>query len=49
MLMMCESLLPLMCTSYMIQFLDKQTLAQASIMGFIQDLVRFPSPATDKK
>ncbi|KAJ9150456.1 Pantothenate transporter [Pleurostoma richardsiae] len=31
-------LLPLMCTSYMIQFLDKQTLAQASIMGFIQDL-----------
>ncbi|KAK0389114.1 hypothetical protein NLU13_2689 [Sarocladium strictum] len=31
-------LLPLMVFSYMIQFLDKQTLAQASIMGIVQDL-----------
>lgn len=29
-----------MTISYMIQFLDKQTLAQASIMGIVQDLVR---------
>ncbi|KAI9148287.1 major facilitator superfamily domain-containing protein [Paramyrothecium foliicola] len=31
-------LMPLMCASYMIQFLDKQTLGQASIMGIIEDL-----------
>jgi ACS family allantoate permease-like MFS transporter len=31
-------LLPLMTAAYMIQFLDKQTLAQASIMGIVEDL-----------
>lgn len=31
-----------MTFSYMIQFLDKQTLAQASIMGIVEDLVRHP-------
>ncbi|KAL4897133.1 major facilitator superfamily domain-containing protein [Aspergillus ambiguus] len=31
-------LLPVMVVSYMLQFLDKQTLNQASIMGIIQDL-----------
>lgn len=36
--------MPLMTTSYMIQFLDKQTLAQASIMGIVQDLVSYYPP-----
>ncbi|KAF9889034.1 hypothetical protein FE257_008011 [Aspergillus nanangensis] len=31
-------LLPVMVVSYMLQFLDKQTLNQASIMGILQDL-----------
>ncbi|KAJ5745459.1 pantothenate transporter [Penicillium odoratum] len=31
-------LLPLMIVSYMLQFLDKQSLSQSSIMGFIVDL-----------
>ncbi|KAL5357698.1 major facilitator superfamily domain-containing protein [Aspergillus floccosus] len=32
------NLLPVMVVSYMLQFLDKQTLNQASIMGIIEDL-----------
>ncbi|GES58546.1 pantothenate transporter [Aspergillus terreus] len=32
------NLLPVMLVSYMLQFLDKQTLNQASIMGIIEDL-----------
>ncbi|KAE8383163.1 major facilitator superfamily domain-containing protein [Aspergillus bertholletiae] len=31
-------LLPIMMVSYMLQFLDKQTLAQSAIMGIIEDL-----------
>jgi hypothetical protein len=37
-------LLPLMTAAYMIQFLDKQTLAQASIMGIVEDLVSNTKP-----
>lgn len=33
--------MPLLMVSYLLQFLDKQTLNFASVMGMIQDLVRF--------
>jgi hypothetical protein len=33
-----------MVVSYMLQFLDKQSLSQSSIMGFIVDLVRMNIP-----
>lgn len=32
--------MPLLMVSYLLQFLDKQTLNFASVMGMIQDLVR---------
>lgn len=35
--------MPLLMVSYLLQFLDKQTLNFASVMGMIQDLVRLSS------
>lgn len=35
-----------MMLSYMLQFLDKQSLSQAAIMGIIEDLV---SPMAEEK
>jgi hypothetical protein len=36
--------MPLLMISYLLQFLDKQTLNFASVMGMIQDLVSLPLP-----
>lgn len=33
--------MPLLTISYLLQFLDKQTLNFASVMGMIQDLVSY--------
>jgi hypothetical protein len=35
-----------MGVSYMLQFLDKQTLGQSAIMGILQDLVCHPTLLT---
>lgn len=37
--------MPLLTISYLLQFLDKQTLNFASVMGMIQDLVSLSLPA----
>lgn len=33
--------MPLMFVTYMLQFLDKTTLGNASVLGLIEDTVRF--------
>lgn len=37
-----DSLMPLMCFAYFLQFLDKMVLSQTTLFGLLQDLVSIP-------